>query len=62
MGAYGAWVFCAAIGELRCAVGVHVAQIAARNSLDVEDDLASILPAEDDDDVPRLPTHKRARQ
>ncbi len=45
-----AWVFNAAMGELRGAVGMHVAQVAAKFGLDVEDGLASTLPAEPDDD------------
>ena len=44
MGAYGGWVFCSALGELRGAFGLHIAQVAVRNGLDVEDDLASVLP------------------
>jgi len=44
MGSYDAWVFCGAVGELRGVVGLHVALIAARNGLDVEGDLATILP------------------
>jgi hypothetical protein len=34
-----------AIGALRAVVGVHVGQIAVRYGIDVEDGLASILPA-----------------
>jgi len=49
MGTYDAWVFCGAVGELRGMVGLHIALIAARNGLDVEDDLATIMPAEDGD-------------
>lgn len=49
MKAYSAWVFCGVLGQLRGVFGVHIAQIAARNGLDVEDDLATILPAEDND-------------
>jgi hypothetical protein len=41
------WVFHGALGELRGVFGVQVAKIAAQHGLDVEDDLASILPAED---------------
>ncbi len=37
-----------ALGELRGVFGIHVAKIAAQHGLDVEDDLASILPIEDD--------------
>jgi hypothetical protein len=38
-----------AIGELRGVVGVHVAQLAVRYGLDVEDELAQILPTADDE-------------
>jgi hypothetical protein len=43
-GHWASWTFYSAIGELRGAFGVHLAMIAARSKLDVEDDLASILP------------------
>jgi len=46
-GGHHAWVFNAAIGELRGVFGVHVAQLAAQYGLDVEDDLAAILPGAD---------------
>lgn len=46
---YENWVFNSAIGELRGVFGIHVAQLAAQFGLDVEDQLASILPAEADD-------------
>ena len=39
-----AWMFNSALGELRGVVGVHVAQIATKFGLDVEDDLAQTLP------------------
>ncbi len=38
-----------ALGELRGTFGVHVARLAAEYGLDIEDDLASILPGRDDD-------------
>ena len=37
--------FFTALGELRGAFGIHVASIAAQHGLDVEDDLAGILPS-----------------
>ena len=37
------------LGELRGVVGVEVARVAAAHGLDVEDGLASILPARDED-------------
>jgi len=40
--------FNSALGELRGVFGVHLAQIAAKYGLDIEDDLASILPMEAD--------------
>lgn len=41
------WVLNQAIGELRGVFGVHIALIAARYAVDVEEDLATILPPED---------------
>lgn len=43
------WVLNQAIGELRGIFGLHVALIASRYGIDVEKDLASILPPEDDE-------------
>ena len=48
-GHFASWKFAGALGELRGAFGIHVAQIAAQNGLDVEDDLASILPGPEGD-------------
>lgn len=45
------WTFGSALGELRGTFGVHVAKIAAEFKLDVEDKLASILPANPDADT-----------
>ena len=44
----GSWIFNSALGELRGVVGIHVAALAAQHGLDVEGDLADILPAADD--------------
>jgi hypothetical protein len=52
-GYWASWRFGAALGELRATFGLHIAKLATQNGLDVEDDLARILPAsdvEDDDD------------
>jgi len=35
-----------ALGELRGTFGIHVARLAAQYGLDIEDELASILPAQ----------------
>lgn len=48
-GHYASWVFNGAVGELRGVFGVHIARLAASHGLDVEDELATILPAETDD-------------
>jgi hypothetical protein len=37
----------AALGELRAVFGIHIAQLAVKYGIDVEDELASILPTED---------------
>lgn len=44
-GHWASWRFHDAIGQLRGVFGIHVAQVAAKYGLDVEDELASILPA-----------------
>lgn len=49
---YGTDAFSLALGELRSQVGLHVAAIAYQYKIEVEDDLATILPPtprEDDD-------------
>jgi hypothetical protein len=38
------WIFISAIGELRSTFGIHIAMIAAKYGLEVEDNLPSILP------------------
>jgi hypothetical protein len=50
-GHYASWTFYGALGELRGTFGVHVAKIATQFRLDVEDKLASILPASADADT-----------
>jgi len=50
-GHYASWTFYGALGELRGTFGIHVAKIAAQFRLDVEDGLASILPANAEADV-----------
>lgn len=50
-GGYQSWTFGSALGELRGTFGIHVAKIAALFQLDVEDKLASILPANADADT-----------
>jgi len=44
-GHYASWIFNSAVGELRGVIGIHVAALAASHGLDVEGELASILPA-----------------
>ncbi|MGH9439849.1 MAG: DUF6650 family protein [Terriglobia bacterium] len=45
-GHYASWIFISALGELRGVFGVHVAALAAGYGLDVERELAAIVPAE----------------
>jgi len=52
-GHWASWTFYSALGELRGAFGIHLARVATQFKLDVEDNLASILPAKDDDDEHR---------
>lgn len=44
-GHYASWVFLSAIGELRGVFGVHIAALASAHGLDVERQLAAIIPA-----------------
>ncbi|HEU0144345.1 MAG TPA: DUF6650 family protein [Nitrososphaera sp.] len=47
-GHYANWIFIGALGEMRGVFGMHIAKIAIEYGIDVEDDLASILPEGDD--------------
>ena len=49
-GHWASWTFYSALGEMRGTFGVHLARIAAQFKLDVEDKLAVILPAKDEDE------------
>lgn len=42
------WVFASALGEMRGTFGIMVAQVAATYGIDVEDDLAKIIPEKND--------------
>jgi hypothetical protein len=48
-GHYASWEFNQALGEMRGIFGIHIARIAAQYGLDVEDDLAKILPYNDNE-------------
>jgi hypothetical protein len=61
-GHWASWRFGAALGQMRSTFGLHIAKIATQNGLDVEDDLARILPAsdvEEDGDSGRKDARKR---
>jgi hypothetical protein len=45
-GHYASWIFFSALGELRGVFGIHIANLAASHGLDVEDELATIFPAD----------------
>lgn len=47
LGSWASWEFNGALGELRGVFGIHIARLAAHYGLDVEDDLASILPIQE---------------
>lgn len=47
-GHFASWVFISAVGELRGIFGVHLVQIATLYGLDIEDELAQILPGQDE--------------
>jgi hypothetical protein len=49
-GHWASWTFYSALGEMRGSFGVHLARVATQFKLDIEDKLASILPAQDEDD------------
>lgn len=40
------WIFTSAIGEMRGVFGIMIGQIASSYGIDVEDDLAQIIPVE----------------
>lgn len=46
-GHFASWEFISAVGQLRGVFGIHVAQIAAQYGLDIEGELASIIPGQD---------------
>ncbi len=48
-GHYNSWEFISAIGELRGVFGIQIARIAVAYGIDVEEDLASIIPGPDID-------------
>lgn len=47
---YASWEFIGAIGQLRGVFGVHLAQVAAQYGLDIDGELASIIPGPDGKD------------
>ncbi|MCG3145010.1 MAG: hypothetical protein HONDAALG_02551 [Gammaproteobacteria bacterium] len=54
-GHWASWEFNGALGKMRGVFGVHIAHLAAAFGLDVEGEVASILPgvaAHDDTDAP----------
>lgn len=44
---YASWTFNGALGEMRGVFGVHIARLAAAYGVDVENELAVIIPGED---------------
>lgn len=49
-GHWASWTFYSALGEMRGTFGVHLAQVAAQLKIDVEDELAAIIPGTDTGD------------
>lgn len=49
MGGYDGWRFNDALGEMRAVFGIHIAQLSVKFGIDVEDQLAVILPPEIED-------------
>jgi len=61
-GHWASWTFYSALGEMRGMFGVHLAKVAAEFKLDVEDRLATILPASaevDSGDDDRRPSRRK---
>ncbi|MHB8579145.1 MAG: DUF6650 family protein [Ignavibacteriaceae bacterium] len=52
-GHWASWEFNSAVGELRGVFGIHIARIAVMYGIDVEKDLAKILPAIDSEEPRR---------
>jgi len=48
------------LGELRGVFGIHVAKLSAEYGLDVEDDLAAILPSIDEESPDEPPSRRRS--
>jgi hypothetical protein len=46
-GHYASWTFNSALGEMRGVFGIHIAKLATAYGVDVEDDLAAVIPGED---------------
>jgi len=46
-GHYASWTFNGALGEMRGVFGIHIAKLATGYGVDVEDELAVIIPGED---------------
>ena len=55
------WMLESGLGELRGVFGIHIAQLAAQYGVDVEDDLATILPAADEEEPARNGGARRRR-
>lgn len=47
MGHYASWTFNGALGEMRGVFGIHIARLATAYGVDVENELAAIIPTED---------------
>lgn len=47
---WASWKFNGALGEMRGVFGIHIAMLATEYGLDVEDELASILPGAEDNE------------
>lgn len=49
-GHYASWTFYGALGEMRGVFGIHLARVAALFRIDIEDELAAILPSKAEGD------------
>lgn len=56
------WQFADALGEFRASCGIHIAQLSAKFGIDIEDELATCLPAAEERDGEPTPSRSRRRR
>jgi hypothetical protein len=58
-GHWASWIFNSAVGELRGVFGIYLAKTAVSHGIDIENELATILPEEDHEELGRQVTHRK---